>query len=115
MGKFLGRGDFKVLDKGQHPGFSSTFVSAHKELFSAMANASLLKELVQKHHENNRAFAPEFLVQSIEDSHVRTLATLISKADNLASSERGEASEQYQDYKTSDKGTNPRKGIETRW
>jgi len=99
IGKLLGRGTFKVLDKGQHPGFSSTFISAYNSIFSAIADVSLLKELVQKHHENSRAFPPEFLVQSIEDSHIRTLATLVSKADNLASSERGEAGEQYQDYK----------------
>jgi len=99
IGKFLGRGDFKILDKGQHPGFSSTFISAHDSFFSTIADVSLLKELVQKHHENSRAFPPEYLVQSIEDGHTRTLATLVSKADNLASSERGEASEQYQDYK----------------
>lgn len=100
IGKFLGRGDFKVLDKGQHPGFSSTFVSAHENLFSRIADTSLLKELVQKHHENGRAFPSEYLVQGIKDDHTRTLAALVSKADNLASSERGEASEQYQDYKT---------------
>jgi len=99
IGKFLGRGDFKILDKGQHPGFSSTFISAHESFFSTIADVPLLKELVQKHHENSRTFPPEYLVQSIEDGHTRTLATLVSKADNLASSERGEASEQYQDYK----------------
>jgi CRISPR-associated protein Csm1 len=100
IGKLLGRGTFKLLDKGQHPQFSATFVSAHSKLFSKIAEIELLHELVQKHHENSRAFAPEFLVQSIKDGHIRTLATLVSKADNLASSERGEASEQYQDYKT---------------
>ena len=99
IGKFLGRGDFKILDRGQHPGFSSTFISAHESLFAKVADVSLLKELVQKHHENTRAFPPEHLVQSIGDPHVRTLAALVSKADNLASSERGEAAEQYQDYK----------------
>ena len=100
IGKFLGRGKFKVLDKGQHPWFSSTFISAHHSFFSTIADVSLLKELVQKHHENSRAFRPEHLVQSIEDRHTRTLAALVSKADNLASSERGKASEQYQDYRT---------------
>ena len=99
IGKLLGRGTFKLLDKGQHPEFSATFINAHKEIFSPISDVELLYELVQKHHENSRAFAPEFLVKSIKDSHVRTLATLVSKADNLASSERGEASERYQDYK----------------
>ena len=100
IGKLLGRGSFKMLDKGQHPKFSSDFVSAYRTVFAKVANAGLLQELVQKHHQNDRAFPPEFLVQSISDDHSRTLATLISKADNLSSSERGEASEQYQDYKT---------------
>jgi len=99
IGKLLGRGTFKLLDKGQHPEFSATFVNAHKGSLSQVADTGLLHELVQKHHENSRAFPSEFLVQSIEDSHIRALATLVSKADNLASSERGEASEQYQDYK----------------
>lgn len=55
IGKFLGRGSFKILDKGQHPAFSSTFISAHGSFFSNMADVPLLKELVQKHHENSRA------------------------------------------------------------
>jgi hypothetical protein len=79
IGKLLGRGDFKILDKGQHPGFSSTSISAHKSIFSKVADISLLRELVQKHHENSRAFPAEFLVQSIEDDHTRTLATLVRK------------------------------------
>jgi len=99
IGKLLGRGDFKILDTGQHPKFSADFVSTYRDLFAKATNADLLKELVQKHHENSKAFPPDFLVQSIQDNHIKTLATLVSKADNLASSERGEASEQYQDYK----------------
>jgi CRISPR-associated protein Csm1 len=100
IGKLLGRGRFKLLDKGQHPEFSATFVSAHQDFFSRFVDAELLRELVQKHHENSRTFASRFLVQSIDDAHVRALASLVSKADNLASSERGEAVEQYRDYKT---------------
>ena len=100
IGKLLGRGSFEMLDKGQHPKFSADFVNAFKQVFAQIADADLLKELVQKHHQNQRAFPPEFLVQSISDDQWRTLATLVSKADNLSSSERGEASEQYQDYKT---------------
>lgn len=100
IGKLLGRGTFKLLDKGQHPEFSATFISAHKSLFSQVAEPTLLETLVRKHHQNSRAFPPELLVQNISDDHIRTLATLVSIADNLASSERGEASEQYRDYKT---------------
>ena len=36
IGKFLGRGDFKILEKGQHPGFSSTFISAQDSFFSTI-------------------------------------------------------------------------------
>ena len=98
IGKFIGRGSFKMLDKGQHPKFSSDFVSAFNDIFSPCCDVPLLQELVQRHHETKQYFAPEFLVQNIEDSHVRALATLVSKADNLSSAERGRSSEQYQDY-----------------
>jgi len=99
IGKLLGRGKFQMLDKGQHPKFSADFVSAYSDLFKPYCDVALLKELVQKHHENQKAFPPEFLVQSIKDPHIRCLATLISTADNLSSSERGAPADQYQDYK----------------
>ncbi|MBA7660696.1 CRISPR system single-strand-specific deoxyribonuclease Cas10/Csm1 (subtype III-A) [subsurface metagenome] len=99
VGKLLGRGHFALLDKGQHPRFSAEFVGAFQEIFSQVSDVSLLRELVQRHHESKEYFSSEFLVQSIEDKHVRTLATLVSKADNLSSSERGTRSEQWQDYR----------------
>lgn len=99
IGKFLGRGKFQVLDKGQHPKFSADFISAFSLVFGDVADVELLQVLVMKHHEDSRNFSDDFLVQSIKDPHVRTLATLVSKADNLSSSERGRRSEQYQDYK----------------
>jgi len=49
----------------------------------------MLKTLVQKHHES-QYFEAELNVNSISDEHLRTLARLVSLADNLASSERGE-------------------------
>jgi CRISPR-associated protein Csm1 len=100
IGKLLGRGSFKILDKGQHPKFSADFISAYHEFFSKFCDADLIKELVQKHHENERAFSDEFLVQSINNDHRRTLARLVSQADNLSSAERGESADKYQDYKT---------------
>lgn len=100
IGKLLGRGSFQAIDKGQHPKFSSDFISSFPDVFPAVSDADLLKELVQKHHENSRAFPPEYLVQSIQDPRRRTLATLISLADNLSSSERSDSSDRYQDYKT---------------
>jgi len=99
VGKLLGRGSFAILDKGQHPRFSADFISAFGDIFADAADVSLLKELVQRHHETPQHFGSEFLVQEIADSHVRTLATLVSKADNLSSSERGTRSEQWQDYR----------------
>ena len=39
------------------------------------------------------------MVEGARDEHVRLLATLVSTADNLSSSERGRNSEQYQDYR----------------
>ena len=99
IGKLLGRGSFKQLDKGQHPKFSADFISAFEDVFSEICDASLLHTLVKRHHESKQSFDPEFLVQEISDEHTRALATLVSKADNLSSSERGGPSEQWQDYK----------------
>lgn len=100
IGKLLGRGSFQSVDKGQHPRFSSDFISAYRHAFAQITDADLLKELVQKHHQNPRAFPPEYLVESILDPHWQTLAALVSLADNLSSSERSENSDRYQDYKT---------------
>lgn len=99
VGKFLGRGKFEILDKGQHPKFSADFVAAFSPLFQKVADVELLRMLVMKHHEDPRSFSYDLLVQSIEDRQVRTLAKLVSKADKLSSLERGKRSEQYQDYK----------------
>jgi predicted HD phosphohydrolase len=96
VGKLLWHGSFAVLDKGQHPKFSSNFVAAFSETFSQISNVPLLRELVQHHHEGKQYFAPEFLVQEIKDDHARTMVALVSKADNLS---RGCSSEQWQDYK----------------
>jgi len=99
IGKLLGRGSFALLDKGQHPKFSADFIGAFQGIFAPLADVPLLRTLVQRHHESKQHFASEFLVQDIEDKHVRSLATLVSKADNLSSSERGGRLEQWQDYK----------------
>lgn len=100
IGKLIHRGKFLPLDKGQHPKFSADFVRAWKDIFTQVADVQLLEELVLKHHEDEQHFPAELLVQSIKDNHIRTLAALVSKADNLSASERGEKSEQWQDYKT---------------
>ncbi|RLC96210.1 MAG: type III-A CRISPR-associated protein Cas10/Csm1 [Chloroflexi bacterium] len=102
IGKALMRGDFGsgLRIEGQHPQVSANFVSAFKELFSKISDPDLLLQLVQRHHEDPGHFPPELLVQGLQDDYERTLARLISKADNLSAAERGEASEQRQDYKT---------------
>ncbi len=99
IGKLINRGKFLEIDKGQHPKFSADFVSAHAGLFKQCCDQVLLKELVQKHHESQH-FPAELNVTSIKDAHIRALARLVSKADNLSSSERGESAGEYQDYRT---------------
>jgi len=99
VGKLLGHGHFLPHNKGQHPRFSVEFVEAFPEVFARVSDAPLLQELVQRHHNDREHFASEFLVQNIEDRHVRTLAALVSKADRLSSSQPGAGFEQWQDYR----------------
>ncbi len=63
VGKLLGRGRFSLLDRGQHPKFSAEFVGAFQEIFAVVSDVPLLRELVQRHHENKQRFPPEFLVE----------------------------------------------------
>ncbi|OIP25734.1 MAG: type III-A CRISPR-associated protein Cas10/Csm1 [Dehalococcoidia bacterium CG2_30_46_19] len=100
IGKLIQRGKFLHLDKGQHPKFSADFIKINTGVFAQIADMTLLEELVLRHHEDERHFPPELLVQGIKDEHTRMLASLVSKADNLSSSERGKSNEQWQDYKT---------------
>ena len=99
IGKFLQRGSFGKLDiSGKHPQVSANFVSAFGEYFSQVADLPLLTTLVQRHHESPY-FPTELRVQDIADKHIRSLAFLVSKADNLSSAERGERLEQWDDFK----------------
>jgi CRISPR-associated protein Csm1 len=99
IGKFLQRGSFGSLNiEGKHPEVSSRFISAYHSLFEQVSDATLLKTLVQHHHEHG-SFRPDLSVQDLPPGRTRTLAYLISKADNLSSSERGGRTEQYQDFK----------------
>ncbi|MDM8000258.1 MAG: type III-A CRISPR-associated protein Cas10/Csm1, partial [Dehalococcoidia bacterium] len=99
IGKFLQRGSFPWLkDRVKHPARSGEFVGAFQSLFADVADGSLLRVLVEHHHEH-----PSFgdlCVQQVNGDHERALAYLVSEADNLSSAERGEAAEEYQDYKT---------------
>lgn len=98
VGKMLQRGSFGSLDtKGQHPQVSSDFVSAFKDFFSQFVDADLLRNLVQRHHENP-SFKDDLLCQNAPEEY-RALSYLVSRADNYSSSERGKRSDDYQDYK----------------
>ncbi len=100
IGKFLQRGSFGSLDTtGKHPAVSGVFVSAYASLFGEVSDTILVKTLVERHHETTES-PPELRVQTISDAHMRSLAYLVSTADNLSSSERDEASEEYQYYKS---------------
>jgi CRISPR-associated protein Csm1 len=99
IGKMLQRGSFGGIDiKGKHPAISADFVSAFHECFEQVNDLPLLKTLVQKHHESHH-FEMELNINSINDKHVRALASIVSLADNLSSAERGEQAGEYQDYK----------------
>jgi len=99
VGKMLQRGSFGSLDtKGKHPQVSSHFVSAFKDFFSKTSDFELLKNLVQRHHEDQRLGADLICQNAPED--YRTLSYLVSRSDNYSSSERGEKAEDYQDFKS---------------
>lgn len=99
IGKFLQRGSFGKLDiSGKHPQVSVNFISAFGEHFGKVTDLPLLKTLAQRHHESPQ-FPPELRVQNIKDPYARSLAYLVSKADNLSSAERGPGLEQWDDYK----------------
>ncbi len=99
IGKLLQRGSFGGLDiRGKHPAISGNFITAFAECFNEVSDIALLKTLVQKHHES-QYFEPDLNINSISNQHIRTLASLVSLADNLSSSERGGPSAGYQDYK----------------
>src|SRR4030042_705955 len=98
VGKLLQRGSFGSLDtKGQHPRVSSDFASAFKDFFSQFVDADLLRNLVQRHHENP-FFKDDLLCQNAPEKY-GDLSYLVSRADNYSSSERGKRSDDYQDYK----------------
>jgi CRISPR-associated protein Csm1 len=101
IGKLLQRGSFGAIDiRGQHPQVSADFIGAFRDFFGQWVDADLLRTLVQRHHENSLHFPSQLLAQHTPDPNHRGLALLVSKADNLSSSERGRAHDQYQDFRT---------------
>jgi CRISPR-associated protein Csm1 len=99
IGKYLQRGDFGGRVSGQHPQVGATFVSAWQAEFGRCVDVTLLRTLVQRHHEST-AFREGLRVDEIADEHTRALARLVSRADNLSSSERGERAAKYQQFRT---------------
>ncbi len=99
IGKYLQRGGYGGRVVGQHPQVGATFVSAWQEEFGRCVNVTLLRTLVQRHHES-AAFHEGQRVDDISDEHTRALARLVSRADNLSSSERGGRAAIYQQFRT---------------
>ena len=101
IGKYLQRGDFGGMVAGQHPQVGAVFVNAWREEFSRCVDADLLRTLVQRHHESHH-FPQSLQVDALSDPHLRALARLVSRADNLASSERAPRDETmpYQPFRT---------------
>lgn len=100
IGKFLQRSDFQgsLKVKGKHPAVSASFIKAKSAVFAQVSDVSLLAELVQRHHAS-RSFPPELRVQQADPLN-RPLAYLVSTADNYSAAERGDAADEYRDYKT---------------
>lgn len=100
IGKFLNR--LKESRK-KHPLESVRFIEellvkiiAKKEEISI--NLNLLKTLVQCHHESDRYFPKDQLVQEIKDEHQKALAYMVSRADNFSSSERDDRDDERGDW-----------------
>ena len=99
VGKYLQRSRGTTWGKGKHPRVSVNFIDDWKEKFDQCTEGDLLKILAQRHHESQK-FEDELNVNSIKDDHIRTLARLVSKADNMASFERALDKGKSQHYRT---------------
>jgi CRISPR-associated protein Csm1 len=101
IGKYFQRGQFGDHVRGRHPQVGAIFVRAMRENFARCCDADLLETLVQRHHESP-SFPEALQVGALTDPHLRTLCRLVSRADNLASSERlaRESASGYQPFRT---------------
>lgn len=92
VGKLLNRCNSymsnKTLKSQKHPELSVQFIK-DLEKFRITQENPLLKELVQRHHENP-IVGIDYLVQNASNDKTKKYATIISTADNISSSERGE-------------------------
>lgn len=59
----------------------------YADFFAGSVDVGLLHTLVTRHHEHPD-FPPDLRVQDIDDDFTRSLATVVSEADNLSSAER---------------------------
>ena len=99
IGKLLQRGSFGSFNtEGKHPKVSGTFISAYHTLFSMVSDVTLLKTLVERHHEHS-SFRPDLSIQDLPPGRAKTLAYLVSTADNLSSSERESERKGGSDFK----------------
>ncbi len=99
IGKFLQRGRSLPFDiEGPHPEVSARFISAFPQTFGQVADPELLKLLVLHHHRGHGFTG--LRADDIAEERPRLLAFLVNKADGLSSSERGQHTTQWQDYKT---------------
>lgn len=98
VGKLLQKGTFPGLKtEGKHPQVSANFISAFNDFFARYSDVELLKTLVQRHHEDPRL--GDELICKNAPAEYRAFSYLVSRADNYSSSERGDKSKEYQDYK----------------
>lgn len=101
VGEFLQRGadaDFggaPVLPE-KHPAVSASFIRARSAVLAQVCDVDLLAALVQRHHQASR-FPPELRVQQAEPP-TRSLAYLVSTADQYSSAESGDGGEEYRDF-----------------
>lgn len=100
IGKFYQKGDCRYFStSGKHPEVSVNFIKRFEKLFENTTDIQLLTELVEKHHEDARSFPDSMLVRNAGEKS-RPFAQMISFADNISSKERGEESEDRQNYRT---------------
>lgn len=78
IGKLYQRGEFPAdFVEGQHPRIGATFISAFRDFFAQFQiDPDLVQTLVQRHHQNDRAFPPDLRAQDTPDPDQRALALL---------------------------------------
>jgi len=96
IGKFLHRDSRYLKMAGEYQKVSRMFIEDYASFFEETCDLDLLKTIVQRHHEDVRAYPDDLLVQSAPPEY-RPLCLLVSIADNLSSNESGKS--ETRDYK----------------